>query len=160
MLRRLIVYSLIILSVRVYQLYIPVSSFQHTYILSIDCPTLGNGLVKNYIDQFNNLGQDKDIKFNKDSRPITIHEFTPTKDQEYLLGYTYVKKKDAEVYLKNTLEWNQIKPVLTHELLHAYGFDHVKQSDDLMSQYLSQEVNYEPQYIVYYRKLHKVIYGK
>lgn len=160
MIKRIILYTIILVAARAYQLSIPNSALRHSYISSINCPVLGTNTVKNYIDNFNQIGNNVVIKFDKDTRPITIKEFKPTKDQDYLLGYTYVRKANAEIYLSKNLKKNQVKQVLIHELCHGYGYDHVKTPGDLMYPYIDNNEDYSLEYVKYYWKLHKLIYGK
>jgi hypothetical protein len=160
MIKRLLFYTLLLVAARIYQLNITNKDVRHSYVASINCPTLKSGLIKNYLDEFNNIGHNSIIKFDKDTRPITIEEFVPDKSQEYLLGYTYVKKSGAKVFLKSTLEEYRLKQVLLHEMMHSYGYDHVNIKGDLMYPYIDDYEDYTPEYIKYYHKLHKIIYGK
>jgi hypothetical protein len=129
----LILWGLVLLIVPpILRNYLSNKAYPHSYIQSINMPGYGLDKTKKYLDYFNELGDNKIIRYNKDLRPITIVE--KVLEPNYL-GLSYINYDYCHVYITPGLIDEAFRDVLIHELVHCFGFPHVAQSqkDDLMT---------------------------
>ena len=112
--------------------YLNYTSYPHSYIKSINSSGYGINKIKICLDNFNKMGDNKIVRYNKDTRPIYVQE--RTLDYPYL-GLTYTWYKDCHINITSGLSKEAFRSVLLHEYVHCFGFGHVSQTnrEDLMT---------------------------
>ena len=112
---------------------------KESYISEIKGDFFQVNLAKKHLDNFNELGHNKIVKFEGGTRPITIE--IRTLNQGFyeqirgpeILAYAEYKKDSCKIVMRDTLYTEiQFRNTLFHELLHCYFYDHSPDQNDLM----------------------------
>lgn len=118
--------------------------FPVSYIKVIDTPTYGKENIKLILDFFNELGDNKIVKYKNDqilARPISIYE----KDFESLitLGDAAYSMFSCRIRLSKDMKSDPDKllRVVIHEYLHCYGYGHLDADGDLMNKFYSPSIS-------------------
>lgn len=118
---------------------------RRSYVVSITGDYLDVQLVKKHLDNFNTIGHNRILRFEKlrtNDRPITIEvrvlgkDFYENLNKDSLLGYTISLEDKCTIVLVNDMPLEQqFRDVIIHEILHCYSYEHTKDPNDLMYPY-------------------------
>lgn len=113
--------------------------FKNSYIEKIDTPSYGE-YTKTVLEEFNSMGQNKIISFDKKEygRPISIHDMPDILEESNpeVLGMAYPGLEGCTIFVKKKQFWLDYRETLIHEYLHCMGYNHSINKHDIMYKYL------------------------
>lgn len=126
---------------------------RNSYIAEIKGDLLDIELTKKHLDNFNQLGNNKILRYKvtEHPRPITIEiralgvDFYEEINKDAILAYAQSDERGCKIVVRNDLVTEtQFRNTLIHEFLHCYSYDHVNDEQDLMYSEDNPDVDMEP----------------
>lgn len=120
----------------------------NSYVYSIDMSSYSNQYVKEFLIEFNKLGNNKAVNFSPPTNPkyvliprkIYITEKELEKNTLGLARNSFFK---CEIELTSGMDYAKLNLVLLHEFLHCMGYSHTEDPNDLMNAYFNENITKE-----------------
>lgn len=128
----------IMLALAIFELYSKFYYINTSFINIIAANQDQTFQVEQVLDDFNLLGYNK-VVFKSGSRPINI--VVGRIDRDYAIGWARVKPGYCDIKIDDRLSPEDFQQTVVHELLHCYGYEHVKDETSVMNPSVSDKLS-------------------